>query len=349
MKVLVLGASGYVGSRLVPALLGAGHEVVAASSSEPDPDRFAWGDRVTWSRCDVTDRGQVDAALATDGGVDAVVYLVHSLSTRHFAGRDLLGAQVVRRAVDDSGVRRLVYLSGLVPDVPRDELSPHIASRLEVEDELLRARCSTVALRAGVVIGAGSTSFEVIRQLSTLLLVQPVPWWLRSRVQPIAVSDCLRALVEALDPGSALSGPVDVGGPDVLPYPRLLAACASASRLLRLRVPAPGVATPVVSLATAGLVQAPFWTVAALVESLRHDMVCRPGHTWTPGDGDPLLTVDEAMRRATGHGADDDPERALPSDPEWTRTDALRPVPLPAHWRAGVSLARHRLRGLLAD
>jgi uncharacterized protein YbjT (DUF2867 family) len=344
MRILVLGATGYVGSRLVPALVDAGHEVVAASSSAPAPERFSWGRDVEWARCDVTDRTQVDAAL---DGVDAVAYLVHSLSVRGFAGRDLLGAQVVRRAVDAAGVSRLVYLSGLVPDVPRGELSPHIASRLEVEDELLRASCSTVALRAGVVIGAGSTSYEVIRQLSTLLLVQPVPRWLRSRVQPIAVTDCVRALVECFDQASSLEGPVDIGGPDVLRYPRLLAACARASRLWRLRVPAPSAPTPVVSLATAGLVQAPFWTVAALVESLHHDMVCRPDATWVPADGRPLLGVREAMERAVGRGAETDLERGLASDPDWTRTDALGSLPVPAHWRAGASLARHRLRALI--
>ena len=170
MRVLVLGATGYVGSRLVSSLLDEGHQVVAASSSQPDPDRFAWGARVDWRRCDVTSAPDVAAALVD---VDAVCYLVHSLSSTGFAGRDLLGAQTVRRAVDASHVSRVVYLSGLVPQVPRDDLSRHITSRLEVEEELLRASCSTLALRAGVLIGAGSTSFEVIRQLGSLLIVQP--------------------------------------------------------------------------------------------------------------------------------------------------------------------------------
>lgn len=169
MRILVLGATGYVGSRLVPSLLEAGHRVVAASSSPPAPGRFTWGHDVDWVRCDVTDPEAVRLALR---GVDGVCYLVHSLSVRGFGDRDRLGAEIVRRAVDASDVSRLVYLSGLVPEVRRDQLSAHIASRLEVEEELLTARCDSVALRAGVVIGAGSTSFEVIRQLATLLLVQ---------------------------------------------------------------------------------------------------------------------------------------------------------------------------------
>lgn len=342
MRLLVLGATGYVGSRLVPSLLDEGHTVVAASSSPPQPSRFAWGDEVDWVRCDVTSAADVEAALV---GVDGVCYLVHSLSSRGFSGTDLMGAEVVRRGVDAASVTRLVYLSGLVPDVPRDDLSPHIASRLEVEEELLRSTASNVALRAGVIVGAGSTSFEVIRQLGTLLVIQPIPMWLHSKVQPISVTDAVRALVEALADDSTMSGAVDIGGPDVLAYPRLLAAYARAARLLRLRVPVFLVPTPLVQAGAAGLVQAPFWTVSALVASLRHDMVCRPDSTWVPAVGEPPMTVREAMRRAIdGEGL----EGPLPSDPEWTRqhTPLLDLLPAPRSVRAGSSLAWHRLRAL---
>ena len=344
MRVLVLGATGYVGSRLVPALLEEGHEVRAASSSAPAPERFGWGDEVEWARCDVTSTDDVDPALVD---ADVVVYLVHSLSARGFAGRDLLGAQVVRDAVDRSGVQRVVYLSGLVPQVPRDDLSPHIASRLEVEEELLRVACSAVALRAGVVVGAGSTSWEIVRQLGSLLVVQPVPSWLRSSVQPVAASDAVRALVEAVG-SSDLEGAVDVGGPDVLPYPRLLGLAARAERLVRVRVPVLAAPEPLVAVATAALVQAPFRTVVALVASLRHDMVCRPGHTWAPADGGPLLPLTDAVRRTLA-APGEWPEASLPSDPEWTRQHAafLDTPWAPRTVRAGASLALHRLRGIV--
>ena len=212
MKILILGATGYVGSRLVPHLLDLGHEVVAASSSAPDPDRFGWDERVEAVRCDVTDAESVSDAV---DGVDGVVYLVHSLQRSDFTDRDRLGAQTVAAAVDEHGVRRLVYLSGLVPDAPESELSAHIASRLEVERILLATKAESAALRAGVVIGAGSTSFEIIRQIATLFVVQPVPLWMHHRVQPIAVSDVLRAIGEALDDDGP-RGAVDIGGPDVV-------------------------------------------------------------------------------------------------------------------------------------
>jgi len=348
VRILVLGATGYVGSRVVPALLDAGHEVVAASSSEPQPTRFAWGDQVDWVRCDVTDAEQVRLAL-TD--VEGICYLVHSLNIRSFEDRDRRGALVLREAVAESDVRRIVYLSGLVPDVPVDDLSPHLYSRLEVEEVLEDAaseKCSVLSLRAGVVLGAGSTSYEVIRQLSTLLLVQPVPSWLEHKVQPVAASDVMRAMVEAFA-SDKLVGAVDLGGPNVLPYARLLAESARSAGLLRLRVPVLPLPSALVSLGTAALCAAPFWTVAALVESLRHDMVCRPGDTWVPAEGGPLIGVREAMSRALGP-VGSSPEAGLLSDPDWTRMRApvLDELHAPATVRAGASLALRRVRSLLS-
>jgi uncharacterized protein YbjT (DUF2867 family) len=343
MRVLVLGATGYVGSRLVPHLLEHGHDVVAASSSPPRPDRFGWDDRVHAIRCDVTDPAAVLAAVA---GVDAVVYLVHSLDRSDFSDRDRVGAETVAAVVRDTDVRRVVYLSGLVPDVPEADLSAHISSRLEVERILLGATDESVALRAGVVIGAGSTSFEIIRQVATLFLVQPVPTWMDSSVQPVAVSDVLRAIDDALaDDGPR--GAVDVGGPDVVAYPDLMRAVGGGAGLSRLRVPLPIAPTVLVGLGTALATTAPFHTVTALIESLHHDMVCRPGHTWEPRSGGPLLGVEEAVRRAltpTYAG----PEGALPSDPAWARGNPLLDVlPLPAVGRTAARLALHRVRSLI--
>ncbi len=343
MRVLVLGATGYVGSRLVPHLLERGHEVLAASSSHPDPERFGWDPRVRALRCDVTDPIAVEAALE---GVDAVVYLVHSLNRADFTDRDRRGAEVVAAAVADSDVRRVVYLSGLVPQVPEEELSEHIASRLEVERILLAASDGAVALRAGVVLGAGSTSFEIIRQISALFVVQPIPVWMRSSVQPIAVSDVLRAITESLE-SDAVSGAVDIGGPDAIAYPDLVHACSRSAGLSRWRVPFLVAPATLVGLGAALVTTAPFHTVTALIASLRHDMVCRPGHTWVPADGLPLLGIDEAVALAVDTSYDG-PEAELASDPGWARAvPLLDAVPLPATTRAAARLALHRVSQLL--
>ena len=349
MRILVAGATGYVGSRLVPELVRRGHDVVASSSSEPHPDDFTWGFDVESVRMDATDPDQVRSVTAD---MDAVCYLVHGLSSPSFRSRDRVAAENVRDAVEANGVGRVVYLSGLVPDVPRDDLSPHIASRLEVEETLLEAPAAVLSLRAGVIIGAGSTSFEILRQTASTLLVQPVPVWMRSRVQPIAIADVVRVLADSLE-GDA-TGTVDIGGPDVVTYPELLDMYAEMAGLPRLQVPVL-TPVPVVSL-TAGLVSAaPYWTAAALVRSLAHDMVCRPGQP-DPAKVDltDALPLSEAMRQAIlPDGRVGRVSGRQPGDPAWVRWSwlerSLAATGLPGSTLLGSALhvAEHRVRGLL--
>jgi uncharacterized protein YbjT (DUF2867 family) len=350
MRILVAGATGYVGSRLVPELTRRGHQVVAASSSDPDPDRFGWGSDVEPVRMDATDPGQV---LRATSGVDAVVYLVHGLSSRSFRDRDARAARNVRDAVTTSGVPRVVYLSGLVPDVPREDLSPHVASRLEVEEILLESSAATLSVRAGVLIGAGSTSFEILRQTASTLLVQPVPVWIQSRVQPIGTADVLRVLADAVE-GDAV-GSVDVGGPDVVSYPELLELYAEVARLPRIQVPVPGAPVTAVALSAGLVTGAPYWTAAALVRSLRHDMVCRPGQP-DPDKVDltDALPLREAMEQAVlADGAGGRAAGREPSDPAWVRPSwverGLRATRLPGSTLVGAALhvAEHRVRGVL--
>src|SRR6478735_11614325 len=198
--VLVTGATGYVGSRLIPRLLADGHTVRAAVTDlDKAADRW-WADQVELVRMDVLEADTVDAALE---GVDAVFYLIHGMGGEDFAIRDRASAETMAYACAMAGVRTIVYLSGLVPDVPEDELSEHIASRLEVERILTGASSGirTITLRAAIVTGSGSTSFEVVRQISERMPVQAIPAWMDSRVQPVAVVDVVEALTGALRPG----------------------------------------------------------------------------------------------------------------------------------------------------
>lgn len=273
MRVLVLGASGYVGSRLVPALVAAGLDVTATYRSHERIDGFPWAAGVPVRQCDLLDRSDVDATVA---GHDAVCYLVHGLGSSQFRVRDRVAAQHVRAAVDAAGVRRVVYLSGVVPAVDRSQLSEHLVSRLEVEQVLESSRASTLALRAAVVIGAGSTPFEIVRQLSHRLPLEPIPSWLETRVQPIAVRDAVHLLLRALDRPD-ITGHVDVGGPDVVTYPELLREFAALAGLHRVQVPAPPAPSALVGTLAGLVTSVPRPTVAALIASLQHDMICRDG------------------------------------------------------------------------
>jgi uncharacterized protein YbjT (DUF2867 family) len=350
VRILVAGATGYVGSRLVPELLRRGHDVVAASSREPEPQRFSWGGQAASVQMDATDPQQVAEAL---NGVDAVCYLVHGLSMLDFRVRDRLAAEVMRDAVTEAGVGRVVYLSGLVPDVPEEELSPHISSRLEVERVLSESPARTLSMRAGVVIGAGSTSFEIVRQTAQTLLVQPVPTWMRSNVQPIAVTDVVRVLADALE--DEATGDVDIAGPDVISYPDLLTMYADVANLSRVQVPVYGASVDLVALA-AGLVSAaPYWTAAALVRSLRHDMVCRPGQP-DPDKVDltDALPLREAMELAVAvDGQSDRASGRVESDPAWVQSSwverSIRATRLPGSTllSSAVHVAEHRIRGVL--
>ena len=268
MKILVTGATGYVGGRLVPLLLQRGHDVRTTTSS-PDREPPWWGEQVETVVMDALDPDQVTAACE---GVDAVYYLIHGMGGDDFAETDRKAATNVADAVRADGVERVVYLSGVVPDVDESELSEHITSRREVERILSDVPATVVVLRAAVLLGSGSTSFEIIRQVSERMPVHTVPSWMDSMVQPIAIVDVLEALVGALE----YAGPsrhFDVGGPDQLRYGALLEEYTEHAGLERPQINVPLLPTALVGTLVGSLTDVPRPTVEALVESLHHDMV----------------------------------------------------------------------------
>lgn len=327
MRILVTGATGYVGGRLVPLLLARGHEVRTTTSS-PDREQPWWGDRVESVVMDALDAGQVAAACE---GMEAVYYLIHGMGNDDFAQTDREAATNLVDGVRAAGVERIVYLSGIIPDVANDELSEHLQSRLEVEGILRGAPAVVVVLRAAVLLGSGSTSFEIIRQVSERMPVHTIPTWMDSLVQPIAVVDALEALIGALD----YTGPsryFDVGGPEQLSYGALLESYTAHAGLKREQVHVPFLPTALVGTLVGSLTDVPRPTVEALVESLRHDMIAANDdfHQLLLPRGHPLVGLDEAIRRCLAAPATR-PERAdpmgpLPQDPAWSSGGDARPA-----------------------
>ncbi len=327
MKILVTGATGYVGGRLVPLLLQRGH-AVRTTTSDPDREQPWWGARVETVVMDALDSDQVMAACE---GMDAVYYLIHGMSADDFAETDRKAATNLAEGARTHGVDRIVYLSGLVPAAADSELSEHITSRREVEQILSEVPATVVVLRAAVLLGSGSTSFEIIRQVSERMPVHTVPSWMDSLVQPVAVVDVLEALVGALE----YAGPsrhFDLGGPHQLRYGELLQAYTEHAGLERPQVHVPLLPTALVGTLVGSLTDVPRPTVEALVESLHHDMVAAdddfqemllpPGHR--------LVGLDEAFRRSLAPRAsvpeDSDPMGPLPQDPAWASGGDDRPA-----------------------
>ncbi|RYV49417.1 NAD(P)H-binding protein [Pengzhenrongella frigida] len=321
------GATGYVGGRLVPLLLERGHDV-RTTTTNPDRVQPWWGDRVKTVVMDVLDADQVAVACE---GVDAVYYLIHGMGGDNFAQTDRKAATNLASGVRAHGVDRIVYLSGVVPDVADGDLSEHIKSRREVERILSDGPATVVVLRAAVLLGSGSTSFEIIRQVSERMLVHTIPTWMNSLVQPIALVDALEALVGAL----AYTGPsrhFDLGGPDRLRYGALLGAYTSYAGLERPQVDVPLLPVALVGTLVGSLTDVPRPTVEALVESLRHDMVAANDdfREMLLPEGHRLVGLDEAFRRSLAPPAtgpkDADPMGPLPQDPAWASGGDDRPA-----------------------
>lgn len=228
-QVLVAGATGFVGRRLCPALVEAGHDVRAMTRS---PDRYAGPGTAVHG--DVEHPDSLEAALE---GCSVAYYLVHALDSADFEQRDAAAALAFGETASRAGIEQIVYLGGLGND--NDDLSPHLRSRREVESLLAAAGVPVTVLRAGIIVGHGGISWEITRQLVEHLPAMVTPRWVRTRTQPIAVDDVVRYLVGVLGRPEASSRVFEVGGPDVLEYRSMLqrVAAIEGRRLPIVQVP----------------------------------------------------------------------------------------------------------------
>jgi uncharacterized protein YbjT (DUF2867 family) len=309
IRCVVTGATGYIGGRLVPRLLDHGYAVRALARNPDKLAKIPWCDDVEVARGDL---GDADSLAAAFDGADIVYYLVHSMgSSADFVAEEAQSAHNVIAAAHRAGVRRLVYLSGLHPSGA--DLSPHLQSRTAVGEILLDSGIETIVLQAGIVVGSGSASFEMIRHLTDRLPAMTTPKWVHNKIQPIAIDDALHYLTEAATQPVPASRTWDIGGPDVLEYGDALQLYAEEAGLRRRLIVALPWLTPTIASLWIGLVTPiPTGLARPLIESLECDAV-RAEHdidTVIPPPANGLTGYRDAVAQALRHGP-------LPSDPAW--------------------------------
>lgn len=290
-KVLVTGATGFVGRALVPALLAQGYEIRATTR---DLARTRPRHGVEWIACDVSKRADLKRALE---GIDAVYFLVHAMGggARNYAETERRIAAKLAEVAAAAGVKRIVYLGGVAPSSTPSE---HLQSRLDVGEALRSGSVPAIELRASMIIGNGSASWQIVRDLAMRLPAMLLPSWTASRTCPIALEDAVVALVRALDIPLPKSAWYDIPGPDTLSGRQILSTIAA---LRGRRVP--GVAVPFLSVSLSSwwlklVTRADFSLARELVLGFKGDLLPESDRYWSEVDYTPKWTFEDAARKA---------------------------------------------------
>jgi uncharacterized protein YbjT (DUF2867 family) len=332
MNVLVTGATGYIGGRLVPRLLEAGHNVVCMAR---DPSRLEgreWND-VEVRTGDVFDPESLVGAV---DGIDVAYYLIHSMSKTvdGFERRDRVAAKNFADAAKAAGVKRIIYLGGL-GSADRD-LSPHLASRQEVGNVLRESGVPVTEFRAAVVVGSGSVSFEMIRYLTERVPIMIAPRWVSTRCQPIAVANVLEYLVQSLERPESMGRILEIGGPDVMTYGEMMLGYARVRGLRRWMIPVPFL-TPRLSSYWVDLVTPiPAAISRPLIEGLRSEVVVNDPIALDLFDIE-LLSYEQAVRRALERTRADNIETA------WSGAQAPTKPGVTLEEKQGMIVERRRV------
>ncbi|MEU1586249.1 SDR family oxidoreductase [Micromonospora sp. NPDC005710] len=331
MRCLVTGATGYIGGRLTPLLLADGNTVRCLARKAVRLRDVPWASAAEIVEGDLSRPETLAAAFAD---VDVAYFLVHSLGRADFEAVDRQAATNFAAAATAAGVRRIVYLGGPEPASDAEVPSPHLRSRAEVGRILLDSGVPTAVLRAAVIIGSGSASFEMLRYLTERLPAMITPRWVRNRIQPIAVRDVLHYLSGCAHLPAAVNRGFDVGGPDVLTFREMMQRYARVAGLRqRIIVPVRPL-TPSLSSHWVGLITpVPNKIARPLVESLIHEAVAHEHDIaqYVPDPPGGLTGFDEAVALALAKVRDaqvetrwstasgpDAPAEPLPTDPDWS-------------------------------
>ena len=294
MKILLTGATGYIGKRLLPILVKQGHEVVCCVR---DKNRFycpiEFQKNVSVIEVDFL---KIETLTAIPTNIDAAYYLIHSMSDpdENYDDLEKLSAENFVYGIEKTTATQVIYLSGIVND---KSLSKHLSSRKKVEDVLNSGKFAMTTLRAGIIVGSGSASFEIIRDLVNKLPVMITPKWLKTRCQPIAITDVLEFLSKSLLNPVTYGNSFDIGGPDILTYKEMLLGFAKAKKLKRWIYTIP-IMTPKLSSYWLYFVTSTSYKLAsALVSSMKVEVICNDNKINDLLDVNPM-SYEQALSRA---------------------------------------------------